>query len=60
MKTTATPPAEEEPAPERKTEPRQEPEPTEAPQPEIKAYSGRGDDVIKFKRAVTQPTVVTS
>ena len=39
---------------------RQEPEPTEAPQPEIKAYSGRGDDVITFKRAVTQPMLVVT
>lgn len=64
---TAPPPAEEEPAapepePQPAEEPAPEPEPkaTEAPQPEIKTYSGSGDDVIKFKKAITEPMLVVT
>jgi hypothetical protein len=64
VNTTAPPPADEETAPEPKAEPKEEPapepEPTEAPQPEIKTYSGRGDDVIKFKKAITEPMLVVT
>ncbi len=31
---------------------------TEAPQPKPRTYSGRGNDVIKFKKAITEPMLV--
>jgi hypothetical protein len=61
------PPAEEEPAapepepqPAEKPAPEPEPEATEAPQPEIKTHTGRGDEVIKFKKAITEPMLVVT
>ena len=55
-------PATTEPAEEPSVEPSDEPaEPnTAAPQPKIKTYSGRGDEVIKFKEALTDPMLVTT
>ena len=48
----------EEPAPEPKPEP--QPQATQAPQPQIKTHTGRGDEVIKFKKAITEPTLVVT
>jgi hypothetical protein len=35
-------------------------EPTQAPQPEPMTYSGSGDEVVKFKKALTEPMLITT
>jgi hypothetical protein len=35
-------------------------EPTQAPQPKPMTYSGSGDEVVKFKKALTEPMLITT
>jgi len=54
--------ATEEPTEEPTEQPADEPtdEPTEAPKPKPMSYSGSGDEVVKLKKALTEPMLITT
>jgi hypothetical protein len=60
--TGPTPATTEKPADEPTEEPTEEPseEPTQPPQPKPMTYSGSGDEVVKFKKALAEPMLITT